>query len=333
LEIGYHTGDNPHADIKSARAHGISARYTETSKLNNVESFLKTAGQLQLCKAIRELRLSHHDENPLLQTWAQTQFNYNIPLLALSAFHIFRECKRLDRDKVLFSSRDCYFLKKVFQGMSGASHKIGSLYFYTSRLARLSKSDDYAHYVRNCLSGKALIVDLCGTGWSINAMLDHVGVSAPFSLMHDLSAPDMTAYFTKIRNVTANHERSCLFKGPGIDNIFFEKMNYVNHGMILDVKYIPDLNQYVPIQKPPGYPAEIMTYISITEALIDRFIHVLRSYDLDEMFSEVVSLGDNFQEVFKAIYCAAAADVKFSAGFDRYHGDDNDDVIAELCRT
>ena len=132
VEIDLHTGDNINADIQSPRAHAIRCRHTDVSNLNNVEAFLKSAGLLQLCKAIRELRLSQHDENPLLQVWTQAQCKYNIPLLALSVFHIFNECIALDRETVLLSSRDCYFLKRIFDGFNFDHPTLKSSYFFIS---------------------------------------------------------------------------------------------------------------------------------------------------------------------------------------------------------
>ena len=330
LDIDYHTGDNLHSDIQSAQAHGIEARYTEVSKLNAVETFLRTVGLHQLCQLIRELRLSQHDENPLIAHWRQMQCQYNIPLLVLSSLHIVSECERLQRTKVQFSSRDCYFLKRIFDSMNRESPEIASAYFYTSRIARLSRSEDYRRYVRTCVTDDSLIVDLCGTGWSLSAMLENAGVTAPFHLVHDISDGVLTAHYSTLRKINLPHDRSFLLKGAGLNNSVFEQFNYVDHGCIVDVKHIGDVDQFIPIQQAPDYPPEIRMYIKATQALVDQFDQIRRSYAMPALISEAMALGDQFKDVFRVLYEQALDNTRFPPAFAQYHADEDARVFARL---
>jgi hypothetical protein len=330
VEIDLHTGDNLHSDIRSAQAHGVRARYTDASKRRPTEEFLKSEGLLELCKLIRELRLSQHDENPLLQKWSEMQIEHNIPLLVLSSIHILAECIRRDVDNVQFSSRDCFFLKRIFEKINTFKPDIKTSYFYTSRLARLSKSADYMNYVRASAYGNPLIVDLCGTGWSLTAMLGDAGVSAPFYLVHDISGGASCAQYMAIRDVGPGGDRSFFLKDERLDNSVFEKLNYVNHGSVLGVRRIPELNQFIPLHRAPNYPPEIQMYINSTQALVEQFSTILRSYDVNRMFAEAVTLGGKFQSVFKALYEHTLTTVRFTPAFERYHAEEGLDVMAVL---
>jgi len=330
VEIDFHTGDNVHSDIQSAQAHGIEARYTETSKLNASETFLRTIGLPQLCQLVRELRLSQHDDNPVMQNWRRIQCEYNIPLLVLSSLHILGVCKRLERNAIQFSSRDCYFLRRIFDSITRKNPQITSAYFYTSRIARLSRSEDYARYVRQCISEEALIVDLCGTGWSLSAMLENAGVTAPFHLVHDIGDSALTAHYLSIRNINYPHERSFLLRDRGLNNSIFEKFNYVDHGSILDVKYIPQFDQFVPLQEAANYPPEILMCIKATESLVDQFEMISRSCDMDALMSEATALGDQFPDVFRVLYENALGNARFPPAFGTYHADEDAAVFAQL---
>lgn len=330
LEIDYHTGDNLHSDIQSAGEHGIEARYTEASKLNAVETFLRAVGLHQLCQLIRELRLSQYDENPLVRNWQKMQCQYNIPLLILSSLYMLSECERLQRRKVLFCSRDCYFLKRIFDSLNCKSPEIVSAYFYTSRIARLSRSKDYKRYVRTCVTDDSLIVDLCGTGWSLSAMLENAGVTAPFHLVHDISDGVLTAHYSTLRKINLPHDRSFMLKDAGLNNAVFEVLNYVDHGSIVDVKHIADVDQFIPLQQEPDYPAEIRVYIKTTEALVDQFDMIRRSYDLPALISEAMALGDQFKDVFRILYEQALESATFPAEFAQYHATEDARVYAKL---
>lgn len=330
LDIDFHTGDNLHSDIQSAQAHGIEARYTQVAKLNTVETFLMTVGLHQLCQLIRELRLSQHDEDLQVRNWRHMQCQFNIPLLVLSSIHILSECERLQRKTVQFSSRDCYFLKRVFDSLNREAPEIASAYFYTSRIARLSRSEDYTRYVRTCVTGESLIVDLCGTGWSLGAMLENAGVTAPFHLVHDISGGALTSHYSHIRKVHLPHDRSFLLKDAGLNNSVFEQFNYVDHGSIIDVKHIPEVNQFIPLQQEPDYPPEIRMCIRTTEALVDQFDKICRSYDMPALISEAMALGDQFKDIFRVLYEHALENASFTPAFAQYHAAEDALVFARL---
>jgi hypothetical protein len=79
--------------------------------------------------------------------------------------------------RVLFSSRDGELWMKVFRKFTsqvGLSCEIE--YFCSSRLARRFASLDYIAYARDRLSDESLLIDLCGTGWSIAHLFKTLGL-------------------------------------------------------------------------------------------------------------------------------------------------------------
>ena len=97
------------------------------------------------------------------------QIQYNFPILVLSSILLTRFVATNNIGNVLFCSRDC----KLWQDLFGALRKqmgmeTNDLYFYTSRQARLESSPDYRRYAADMLQGDGVLVDVCGTGWSLS---------------------------------------------------------------------------------------------------------------------------------------------------------------------
>jgi len=73
-----------------------------------------------------------------------------------------------------FCSRDCLYLHDIYRQL----FEDDSLYLYTSRLSRIKCSPDYESYVRKKITGDHVVVDMCGTGWSLGALLyQRLGIS------------------------------------------------------------------------------------------------------------------------------------------------------------
>src|SRR5208282_2103232 len=99
---------------------------------------------------------------------------------------------------VLFSGRDCYLWHELTATLGPLLGDIPACaYFHTSRLARVHPSADYLGYFA-ALRGDApaVVVDLCGTGWSLNRLIERApGVATDIFLLHHLHAPELRAYY------------------------------------------------------------------------------------------------------------------------------------------
>ena len=126
------------------------------------------------------------------------------------------------------------------------------------------------------------------------------------------------------------HDRSFLLKDAGLNNSVFEQFNYVDHGSIIDVKHIPEVNQFIPLQQEPDYPPEIRMCIRTTEALVDQFDKICRSYDMPALISEAMALGDQFKDIFRVLYEHALENASFTPAFAQYHAAEDALVFARL---
>jgi hypothetical protein len=109
-------------------------------------------------------------------------------------------------------------------------------YFFTSRRVRLDPSPAYRDYARSLLSSGAILIDICGTGWS----------SA--QLMQTLDLPDRALYFLhrlapvplyEAQHPTPDICRVDAVLGPerqGLNHPLLEMCNYALHGSVVGMR-------------------------------------------------------------------------------------------------
>jgi hypothetical protein len=124
-------------------------------------------------------------------------------------------------------------------------------YFMTSRIARAAPSPDYLSYLNSLGgTGKALIVDLCGTGWSLTRLLEAAGRSdIDIFLLQYLANSDLLRQYRQLGEIT--RAVNPLFVTTQGTNEVLEAFNTASHEMVLDVVQAHDA--YVPVflQQPP----------------------------------------------------------------------------------
>jgi hypothetical protein len=159
-----HVGDNPHADIAQAQRHNIPTHHYTGASPNGIEQFLQCNGLTRISQLARQLRLA----NPFSHTTVEAEFwnhfvQYNFPLLCITA-HL----ARLERDnaaleRILFLSRDCYFLSEVFLTLyPGEPFTLVQV----SRSALATDPQGFLRYLQDCGLERALVCDLVSTGYS-----------------------------------------------------------------------------------------------------------------------------------------------------------------------
>lgn len=162
---GVHLGDNRHSDFYQPINHGIKAIHFKDSDLTDIEKFLEGRGNQQLAYFIRAVRLSnpYRKESTDYFIW-NSQSQYNLPVLVLSAFYIKRYALEKKFNKILFTTRDCCLLKKIFDSLFPS---FLTEVFHSSRKVLYNPSSFFINYVKNIYDQNCLIVDLQGTGNSI----------------------------------------------------------------------------------------------------------------------------------------------------------------------
>lgn len=248
FSLAEHLGDNLHSDVEMPRRHGLAASHTSAWAPTDVERWLLDLGLTDLAEVIREARLRTWHADPVLRQVQLLQIQLNLPILILSTLRLARTAERIGAERILFSSRDCNMWIQLYETMAktlgGASE---ASYFYTSREARIRPSEDYQSYARERLSRRALVVDLCGTGWSMSNLFAALGLDGQHLFFtHWMNTP--TAYLAH-----AGLQHSCVVDsvvGPdraNLSNVHLEMCNYAEHGSVrgvirLDGAIVPLLN-------------------------------------------------------------------------------------------
>jgi len=150
-------------------------------------------------------------------TLSDLQLEANLPLLASATVLLDRKLRQGNYDRVLLSSRDCYLQAHLWRRMYPAT-PYEVIYWQTSRWARIKGSSDYLDYCRALLKGKVLIVDLCGTGESLETLFIRAGVRSDYLLIQS--------------DPRKNHRR--LLDGPGD----LEGLNCAPHPTVEDTDYL-----------------------------------------------------------------------------------------------
>jgi hypothetical protein len=100
------------------------------------------------------------------------QIERNFPFLLKVAHVLNTKVKAEGYTRLLLCSRDCYFLYCL---MCSLFQEYEIEYFYTSRLMRYRPNAAYTEYAKSRITGKTLIVDMCGTGNSLKYFCDQFG--------------------------------------------------------------------------------------------------------------------------------------------------------------
>ncbi|ENN87273.1 hypothetical protein RHSP_25404 [Rhizobium freirei PRF 81] len=284
LAIEEHLGDNAHSDVEMPRRFNIPNRHTTIFGLNPVESVLMQIGLRQLAELCRETRLSTWATDPRSRTAQVVQASLNFPIMLLASVALARLAARLDKRSILFSSRDCDSWMPLFEKVS---QRLGftcqATYFYTSRLAKMQPSASYTAYAKRLFSDDAVIVDLCGTGWSLANFAARLGLrNLPVFFLHKL--PTAPAY-----EAMAATPQTCQFHTvispteTGVENTVLEMSNYATHGMVEDVRMLQDFA--IPVFAKDSRPAETLAIVQAQQDCFATAIRLMEKYDLHDVFA------------------------------------------------
>jgi len=273
--ITEHLGDMQQSDVNSANQHGICGTLT------TLADHTKTEGDILptlpgLARAMREARLVTWDVDPMQRQRQIAQIESNFPILYCAALLLH---KQLTTETVLFSSRDCYAwfrVQELIQTLTGAIYNVR--YFLTSRLCRAFPSPAYLAGV-NKLLANAVIVDLCGTGWSLTRLLERSSrAETPVVLLVKYDIPSLDRVYQQMGSTRGPVNIRSLV--PTKHGANLERANMADHAMVLDAS-----------GEDPQYfnPCNIdwkMPEIQAQHHAIGACLEALRHYGLDLDASE-----------------------------------------------
>jgi hypothetical protein len=255
LRIACHTGDHPHSDIVSPARFGIATSHTTRAAPDLMETWLIDQGLRGIAEIIRETRLACPDADPLTDRlrWVQTHLNF--PLLLLASLRLARQANRGGNSHLLFSSRDCNLWLPLYNLIAPRMGAPPGHYFYTNRQTRVHPSPNYLAYAAQALGATGMVVDLCGSGWSLAHLLRHLGqTSRDVFLLHHM--PELPRYET-IGPAPATCRMHAILapSTEGLRNDVLEMCNYASHGTVIDVKTIGPAA--VPVLADHAYPDDL----------------------------------------------------------------------------
>jgi hypothetical protein len=200
LRVARHLGDNPHSDGRMPAQHAIEGARTIASEPNAVEKRLIAAGLRPVATLMREARLVTWHEESLLRQLQLIQVCLNLPIIILSSIRLITAIKAMGAERVLFCSRDCNLWIMLFRELQKRFKLDLSVdYFLTNRRVRTDPSPEYLAYAKRLIAPRTLIVDVCGTGWSLSLLLSKLGrKDAELFFIHDMSGHAIRQQYEKL---------------------------------------------------------------------------------------------------------------------------------------
>lgn len=166
-----HIGDDPCTDYAVPRNHGVVCEMSHVKPVSQREQMFIDRGFHGLARIMRESRLATWHEDETMRALQVFQSQCNLPFLFLAWLAVMRKTFGTIVHRVMFSARDCWLWMHLAEALNPGGFEF--VYFYTSRLTRYWPSLTYLQYLKRMQSVPSLIVDLCGFGKSLSALLEH----------------------------------------------------------------------------------------------------------------------------------------------------------------
>ena len=236
--LGRHLGDNEHSDVAMPTRFGITAEKTDRFAPSAVEAWFLNLGLRDMAELLREARLSSWRADPVRRQLQLTQIQLNLPILILSSIELARVAKAAGASHLLFASRDgrqWAGLHRAVAAQAGGEPPPVE-YFYTSRRARTAGSPDYLDYARERLGERGLVVDTCGSGWSMAMLFQALGLEGrDLFFVHRIATPEI---YRRRADPPAGARIHALVgpEAPGVNNMVLELANTAEHGSVRDVR-------------------------------------------------------------------------------------------------
>lgn len=292
FKIRRHTGDSLFGDVEMCRRRGIPAVHTTVTQLTEHERMIETLGYRGLARAVREARLGYWREESDLRALGLAQIEKNFPLLALVALYLRGFAAERGYRKILFSSRDCFLLLTVFRDLAA---RLGggpeAHYFMTSRIARATPSPSYLVYLAHLSRGEpTLIVDLCGSGWSLTRLLEVSRTKdIDVFVMHQIMDKPMLRHHRTLADISRDPTPLSITKKG--NNVLLESFNTAAHDMVVDVIQVQD--DFAPVFLGQQPDALLSNFVTCGEHAMASAMRCLEGIDPDELRGYVGRVKDS----------------------------------------
>lgn len=334
-----HLGDNPHSDVEMAKSAGHSPTLTQLSGLTDIESYLFRQGFTGCALLARILRLTGAEEDATTDELRLLQGQINIPLLLVASLWLSQivsgsptEVKRL-----AFSSRDCTGWLKLFRTLhKGLGRRsVETEYFYTSRVARRTGGSAYADYARAFLRAGTLLVDLSGSGLSMQSFLQGLKLPASCLYLFKVTQPQMLQRVQPIYpGIGADKILSFIDSGQlgDIPPLPGEWLNLVDHGMTLGVKKA--FGGFLPVLDEIEFSPQQIGWIKRMGHEVDRAVDCLDDPMLLEHFSlrDALVPPERARETLATLWATAARSPTLAKAFSEIYMREENKIHQTLLR-
>ena len=222
--INVHRGDNRTTDIVSPRPHGIRGALIQTGYSPAESVYTKYSPKLAAWVRYHRLSQIVSEVNDRLNF---LQIEYNVPFLWAICGMLEEYRKRNKVKKLLFMSRDCQLLYKMF---SRLYPRIQTEYIYISRDALRKGSESFMSYLNDRYTENVALVDLSASCGSLKIALPK---------LHNKHPRIFTAIFLaepfRVELGPIEVEWGTTNTATHINNTFVEMLNYGDHLHVKDV--------------------------------------------------------------------------------------------------
>lgn len=181
----HHLGDNEQIDVITPRRYGIETTLSSLWELTQDEKMLGHTGLI-----MRQARLTSWHENGEYRGLQLHQIERNFPFL-LKVATILNNKMKEGYNRLLLCSRDCYLLHQLMMRLFPTCN-YAMEYFYNNRLMRYNPSEEYLKYAKPLIPDeKTLIVDMCGSGWSLKTFCDAHSGTPLLIVSHKTNTPSL----------------------------------------------------------------------------------------------------------------------------------------------
>lgn len=320
--IEQHLGDNLHSDVNTPSSNGIFSLQAKNHRPSNVELLFESNGFIHLSRVIRESRLRSFTDNLTILENEQRmlQINYSMPMLLMACVHIHNTAQEHSLDQILFSSRDCYVLEKMYRYLAkNLNWYEKSCYFFTSRVSRLTASKPYIAYFKSLNKGKSMVVDMCGSGWSLGQLYSQADCKPYTYFVHYLNNSSINKTYEEISPFKTSEKPFFLTDDPSLSNVVIEFANYTFSGMFLDMKSLEGYDGFIPEFEDPNYPLAVLSALKQMQLGQDIFIDAFKNHDLSLVMTEFNLHVSKIPTMFVELFNLLAQNRQCMSDISKYH--------------
>jgi len=309
-----HLGDNQHSDFRTCLQAGMKPELHSEAEPTRAEQHLQANGFGHFARCLRSARLTTWSAD--LQPWQRKLFfELNLPILLGFATVIrqFAQGEKLRR--LLFSSRDCFYLKQVFDatGRALGGDGLQSLYWHTSRITRSAGHPVYLDYCRSVFDEGSAVVDLCGTGASLIKLMADLGAGSAtpaIVLCERIDDPALLQDFLAAYGMPGDarlHVLDIVSSKSFLNNEFLEMMNYTPQGMVVRMENLA--GNFVPVRDTLEFDLPRKALVEQTHRLVTESCARLQTLFNTQVHDEISGQGAQLVALLHDLVSMAQAEL------------------------